>query len=186
MKHILLAAVIFSTGIYGANAQSGIYESADDFENGKLSYRQEEGEKHSIRTEIPLNQCIVKVKNGDESHKLIKVDLYGYRNNKNEDFRFYDDIKYKIIDPSHFYIYSRVVNVIDGKARTRETKYFFSKDADSPIMELTRNNLKRAFPGHQDFHFLIDMQFRNDRELLAYDSHYRQYKLKSLFSRSLM
>jgi len=186
MKQLFLIIGMLSLGIAGAYAQSGIYQSAEDFENGKLIYQQEEGEKHAIRTEIPLNQCIIKVKKGDESVKLIKVDLYGYRNKKNQDFRFYDDIRYKIVDPSHFYIYSREVNVIRGKARTRETKYFFSKDAESPVMELTRNNLKHAFPGNRDFHYLIDMQFRNDRELVAYDSYYKQYKLKGLFNRSLM
>jgi hypothetical protein len=184
MKHVLI--VLFSLLlIKGSNAQTGIYLTAEDYQNGKLTYQELPGEKHSLRTEILLNPSIVRVVNGNEKHKLIKIDLFGYKK-KNRDFRFFDDKAYRIVDPSSFFIYSREVNVINGKAKTRETRYYFSKSGDSPVMPLTINNLKRAFPGNRNFHDLLDLQFRSDRELMKFDPYYSEYKVKSVFKRAMI
>lgn len=185
MNPLLSILLFISFYVIDLPAQTGIYKTSADYENGELSYQKQGVKRHKIRTEIPLNNSVVKVVNGKESVNLIKIDLYGYRNHKNENFRFHDDIRYKIIDTSHFYIYSKEVNVTRGKAKTRETVFYFSKDANAPIKELTINNLKHTFKGKLDFHYLIDLQFRSDKELLAYDSFYRQFKLKQLFNRSL-
>lgn len=176
-----LYAMIFLCGaVMNVKAQSGIYMTADDFEKGHLAYREQPQMRHAIRTDIPLNNSIVKVVNGNESVKLIKVDIFGYRNRRNEDFRFYDDIKYRILDASHIYLYSREVNVVRGKAKSRVTKYYFSRNGEAPVMELTMNNVKRAFPENRQFHDLIDLQFRSDSELLKYDAFHKEYKLQRL------
>lgn len=179
MKRLLIAsAIIIACG--NLSAQSGIYQTADDYINGNLAYQQEANEKHAIRTDIPFDPSAVKVVKGSDKHAFDKWNLYGYKK-KNRDYRFFESKSFRIIDPSHFPIYAREVNVVNGKAKTRETKYYFSRTAESPIMELTINNLKHAFPS-RDFHYLIDLQFSKNKELLAYDAHYGEYKLKSLFN----
>lgn len=181
MKHLLILIPILNFIFFNASAQGGLYKTPDDYENGRLSFQKHENEKIDIRTDIAFNPSIVKVVDSEERRHFQKSALYGFRNKKNQDFRFYNDRNYKIVDPKFFFLYSREENVVRGKARTRETKYYFSKDADSPIMELTIRNLKYAFPGSRQFHDLLDLQFRRDSELTGFDSFRGEYRLKSVF-----
>lgn len=167
------------------HAQEGVYKSADDFINGELSYMPDGAGKHAIRTDIPFNASAVKVVSGGETIRLSKSDLYGYRNSKNQLFRFFNNGSYRIISQQQFPLYSRQVNVWKGKAKTRETKYYFSKDEDAPVMALTVSNLKYAFPMSRAFHELLDLHFRSDRELLRYDSFYKEYTLNALFVKTV-
>lgn len=181
MKPLLIFIPFLTFIFFNASAQSGIYKTPDDYENGKLSFQQQENEQTVIRTDIAFNSSMVKVVESGERHHFQKSDLYGFRNKKNQDFRFYHDRNYKIEDPKFFMLYSREENVMQGKARIRKTKYYFSKDVDSPILELTIRNLKYAFPFSPQFHDLIDLQFRRDSELTRFDSFRNEYKLKSVF-----
>lgn len=102
-----------------------------------------------------------------------------------DDLRLYNHKTYKLVDASLFPVYARQEHVVGSKARVTEIKYYFSKDERSPIMPLTINNLKYAFPRNKDFHDLLDLQFRNNRELMKYDSYYSEYKLKSVFKKAI-
>ena len=183
MKYLFIT-ILFLGYTFTAAAQAGLYKSADDFLNGTLAYEQQEFEKHRLHTDIPINKLVVKVKDGGESHKFFKWDLYGYKSRKNENFRFYNEKSYKIVDTTAFLIYSREENIIDGKARTRQTRYYFSKGPESRIVPLTIRNLKHAFP-NREFHDLLDLQFRNNRELVMFDSFNKEYKLKRIFLKTM-
>lgn len=185
MKQLLSVVILITISVYTTLAQSGIYQTASDYQSGTLSYKQDEGERHAIRADIPFNNYVVKVKDGEESHKLYKWDIYGYRNAKNEDFRFYNEVKYKILDSKYFPVYSREEYVVKGKEKTRETRYYFSTHHEGPVHALTLNNLKSAFRAHRDFHDLLDLQFRSDKELLRYDPFYREYKVKAVFNKTV-
>lgn len=102
-----------------------------------------------------------------------------------DDLRLYDRKTYKVVDASLFPVYARQEHVVGSKARVTEIKYYFSKDARSPIMPLTINNLKHAFPHYREFHDLLDLQFRNSRELMKFDPYYSEYKLKSVFRKGV-
>jgi len=180
MKKIIILSIIhcLSISIY---AQCGIYQTADDYLSGQLAYKNDEPGKHAIRTDIPFNPSAVKVIKGSEKFEFDKWNIYGFRK-KNRDYRFYESKTYRIVDPQYFPIYAREELIIEGKAKYRKTKYYFSTDANAPLQELTIRNLKHAFP-NRDFHGLIDLQFRRNAELLAYDPHYGEYKLKSIYSK---
>lgn len=177
----LAVALIIS---YTANSQAGVYKSATDFVTGNLEHSKPEYGKHKIRTDIPFNKYVVKVVDGEESHKYFKWDLYGFKNRRNEAFRFYNEKSYRIVDTASFLIYAREENVVRGKEKTRETRYYFSKSAESRLIPLTIRNLKYAFP-NREFHDLLDLQFRSNTELMKYDHYYGQYKLKSIFNRAM-
>jgi hypothetical protein len=102
-----------------------------------------------------------------------------------DELRLFNHKRFKLVDASHFPVYSRQEHVVGSKARVTEVKYYFSKDERSPIMPLTINNLKHAFPHHREFHDLLDLQFRNSRELMRYDPYYSEYKLKSVFKKGV-
>jgi hypothetical protein len=82
-------------------------------------------------------------------------------------------------------VYSREEYIIRGKEKSRETRYYFSANADGAVMPLTLHNLKTAFRTHRDFHDLLDLQFRHDRDLLRYDPFYKEYKVKAVFNKTV-
>jgi hypothetical protein len=178
-----ISIILFS--VISVSAQ-GIYKSSYDFMEGKLAYaKQSPGDKHAIRTDLPFKQSVVKVVTANETVHLEKSDVYGYKDKHNRNFRFYNNANYKILDAAAFFIYSREVNVVKGKTKTRETKYYFSADADSPVIDLTISNLKNVFFANREFHDLVDLQFRNDAELARFDPFYNEYKIRSLYEKSL-
>jgi hypothetical protein len=73
---------------------------------------------------------------------------------------------------------------VNGKEKRRETRYYFSKNAESRILPLTIRNLKFAYP-NRDFHDLLDVHFRSNKELMRYDAFNNEYKLKRIFSKTL-
>lgn len=180
MKKIL-ASLIIVTICTEVSAQAGIYKSAEDYMNGTLEYTGQEFTRHRVRTDMPFNKYVVKVVDGNESHKFFKWDLYGFRNKRNEAFRFFNEKSYRIVDTTSFVIYAREELTVRGKEKLRETKYYFSKNAESRIIPLTIMNLKYAFP-NREFHQLLDMQFRSNKELLRFDSYAKQYKLKTIYN----
>ncbi len=181
MRRYSVTIVLLLIGFY-ASAQAGLYLKADDYVNGSLTHEQGDFEKHKIRADIPFNKYVVKVVDGGESHKYFKWDLYGFRNKKNESFRFYNEKAYRIVDTTSFPVYAREENIVRGKEKTRETRYYLIKGAESHIVHLTINNLKRAFP-NREFHDLLDLQFRHNRELMRYDAFHQEYKIKSIFNK---
>ena len=51
-------------------------------------------------------------------------------------------------------------------------------------MPLTMENLKKAFPENHKFHDDLTAQFKNDKELMAYDSFHKKTKLNHLLEMS--
>lgn len=190
MKHILIAASVVFAAVQihtpsFAQTGSGIYLTEEDFINKKTSYQQEDaGQQHKVNADVLFRQGLVKVKQGDKVHNFKKGKIFGFRDKYNQDFRFLDNKKYKVVDDAHFYLYSTRVEVTKGKERTKETKYYFSTAAGSELIPLTKSNLKKAFPDNRNFHDLLDMQFRSDRDLVMYDSYHKEYKVKSIFNKA--
>lgn len=104
------------------------------------------------------------------------------QNNRN-----YHKEKFQVVDTTSFYLYTQNKNVVPpgGKGMYRADLYFFSITGDSPILPLTIENLKRAYPANTAFHYALDAYFNSDRQLMAYDEYTKMYKLKYLFLQTL-
>lgn len=183
MKHISIAILLLLIGFTGFS-QAGLYKSADDYLTGKLEHEKQDFEKHKLRTDLLFNKYVVKVVENGEAHKYFKWDIYGYKNKKNQSFRFFNEKSYRIVDTTSFVMYAREENIVRGKEKTRETKYYFSKNAESRIVPLTIRNLKMAYP-NRDFHDMLDVHFRSNKELIRYDAFHNEYKLKRIFTRTV-
>jgi hypothetical protein len=114
-----------------------------------------------------------------------KADNYRIRNNKI--YRVFGKGEYQILDTDEFYLYFAYEQVekVKGKALVKTDEYFFSKNAGSPIILLTAENLKKAFPDNLPFHYAIDAEFKRDQDLIAYDPYFKGYKLKYVYKQSL-
>jgi hypothetical protein len=183
MKRISFALLLVISG-YAGFAQAGLYKNADDYLSGKLEHEKQDFEKHRLHTDRLFNKYVVKVVENGEAHKYFKWDLYGYKNKNNQNFRFFNEKSYRIVDTTSFVVYAREENIVNGKEKRRETRYYFSKNAESRILPLTIRNLKFAYP-NRDFHDLLDVHFRSNKELMRYDAFNNEYKLKRIFSKTL-
>ncbi len=190
MKTSLIAiATIMAITLSAANAfaqtnRSGLYLTAEDYINKKLSYSNKNSNgKYKIKVAPLFNKDRVQVIQNGEKHNFFQFDLFGYRD-KNHDYRFFNDQQYKILDTSFFYVYRRVVSVNEGKAHYQKTNYYFSKKADGKIMDLTIENLKRTFSVNHKFQDLLDIYFKSDDELGLYDSFNKTYKVEHVFRNS--
>ena len=179
-----LTGCLLITGQY-LNAQkdsSGIYKTAEDFQNRKLSYAiNYKTEKHKIKNNILFNDQKIVVKHKGETYTLLKSDTYGYRNTKGVEFRFIDNKEYKVLNPGELlliYFYQHPAHT--GKDLSRglyQPEYYFSKDAASSLQDLTLANVKATFPENHKLHDALDAQFKSDKELYAYDSFHKTFKL---------
>jgi hypothetical protein len=191
LVHVLLGVLIITTATFRAKAQAvtaGLYTTADDFLNQKITYPvdcSDVSDKLRVNNLFESTSGIIKSKG--KKHRFYKVNFYGYRNCKNENFRFDYKTPYQIIDTTGFFIYYRSVQAepVKGKGLVKTDAYFFSTKADNTIQPLTMDNLKKAFPGNHSFQYALDDHFRNDKDLAAYDTFQKTYKVKYLYGQSL-
>ena len=60
-------------------------------------------------------------------------------------------------------------------------KYFFTTSGSEVLQELTKENLKKAFPDNHAFHDALDENFKEDKELINYDSFHKMYKINHIY-----
>ena len=60
-------------------------------------------------------------------------------------------------------------------------KYFFVSGSTDVLQELTKENLKKAFPDNHPFHDALDENFKEDKELINYDSFHKMYKINWIY-----
>jgi len=183
---ILFAAFTLSSGAFAQQDSSGIYKTADDFQNRKLSYAiNYKTEKHKIRDNLLFNNDEIKVKHDGTTYTLPKSTTYGYRDTKGQEYRFIDDKEYSILNPGEQIIIYKYVETKAGKGNIKIDNYFFSTEALSAPQSLTIANIKAAFPENHKFHDALDAQFKTDNDLKAYDSFHKMYKLNHILQESL-
>ena len=152
---LTLTLTLSFTALAGASdkTSSGIYLTADDFTNGKLTY-------------------------DNKGTKLSKRSVYGFRDSRGRSYRYVEDKAYEIREVGPLYIYKRDRFVRKGAA---EPAYFFSVSPTQPVVPLTRANLKNAFPEDRRFQDFLDMTFRNDSDLTRFDKPQGTYAVNRLF-----
>ena len=64
-------------------------------------------------------------------------------------------------------------------------KYFFVSKSSDSLQELTMANLKKAFPDSHAFHDALDANFKQDKELVNYDSFHKMYKINRIYQTTI-
>lgn len=77
--------------------------------------------------------------------------VYGYRDAKGQDYRFFNRGIYRILDTTGFYLYSYSKTVLGGKTARQQTVYYFSLTASDIVQMLRLANLESAFVGNAPF-----------------------------------
>ena len=64
-------------------------------------------------------------------------------------------------------------------------KYFFVTKSSDALQELTKENLKKAFPDSHTFHDALDDNFKEDKELINYDNFHKMYKINRIYQATI-
>ncbi|MDB5152029.1 MAG: hypothetical protein JWR54_780 [Mucilaginibacter sp.] len=192
MKNLKLLLVILSL-TFGFVAQlraqsqsKGLYLTFNDYQHHKLSYGTDLKDlnmnKIFIHEFIGHNKVTV-ISNGK---KLIfnKSEIFGYHNN-NQDYRFYENKAYQIVDTTGFYIYSFEKLIQQGKGPKPERFFYFSTKTNNEILPLTSGNIENTFPKNPKFRNMVEVESKSGIQLSDYDKQLNTYKIKELYTESL-
>lgn len=175
---VLLFQTISLTLIAQKERVRGLYRTSDDFAKGNLSFDNDCSNKNlKIILNDFLSKKFVTVNKDDGTFKLLKGDIFGYRNCNNEIFRFKGKIELLLLNTGEqILIYTHIVSK-PPTGRTNVTNYYFSLGIYSLVQELTIKNLKNAFPENLIFNNFIDKNFRLNTDLAAFDKKIKCIKL---------
>jgi hypothetical protein len=165
----------------------GIYRTSEDFVKGNLSFDNNCNNKNlRIRLNDFFSKKYITVKKGDSSLKYLKKDIFGYRNCKNEIFRFKGKIELFLLNAGEqILIYKHIVSK-PPTGRTNVTNYYFSLGVNSPVQMLTIRNLKNAFPANSSFSNFIDENFKYNTDLAAFNEIKKTYRINLFLNESLV
>jgi hypothetical protein len=170
------------------NNAYGLFYSFNDFRIGKLTYPMDsENSEDKLKLNDWLGSSKGHVWSNGEKHLFDKNQIYGYRDSKKENHRFYEGEGYKILDTAGFFLYYKYAQkeVTKGKSLIKTDEYYFSVQGDSPIYLLTSQNLRLYFPYNHRFQYALDAGFKSDGDLIAYDDIQKIYKIEYLYNQSL-
>jgi hypothetical protein len=182
MKAInILILLLFITNYVTAQ---GIYRNASDFKQRYYWIKSNTNEKFKVYPHKHFRSNEIKVVCGDTVFHIAKKDIYGYTDKEGNQYRFFNNQQYKIINPTeNVLLYSKQI-LAGPKGNTPTLIYFFSKDADSPISELSILNVKNTFRENTQLVEKLDLHFKNDLDLIQYDAYYKAYKINHLINTS--
>jgi len=185
-KLLMIMVIIMTFGfIQKSNAQkqsSGLYLTLNDYMNHKLSYTNEPVSLHEF-----LGSDYVTVIDHGQKVQLEKNKVFGYQDKTGNSYRFFNDKAYQIVDANGFCIYSheKLVQPVGGKGPKPTTVYYFSKKNDGEILPLAPDYIAKAFSDNTKFRNLVEVAYKADVKLDAYDDVSHEYKIKELYAESL-
>jgi hypothetical protein len=91
---------------------------------------------------------------------------------------------YTVLNPGELIIIYKYQHLSHSpkEAEKYAPKYYFTTSNSNVLQELTKMNLKKAFPNDHAFHDALDVNFREDKELINYDDFHKMYKLNRVYT----
>jgi hypothetical protein len=182
MKTILTLLVFLSISAMALsqNDTSGVYLSAVDFANSKLTVP---SACTSNENWIKIQNRFITVKINQEKHKFAKAEIFGVRTCRNT-YRIQQNMEFKVINTDSIILYSRSVSV-SSEGSFYEDVFFFSLSPVSEIIPLTKEALKSAFSGNLKFLTFVDSSFKRDSELGTFNKQLNKYMIIYFYEQSL-
>lgn len=171
-------ALAFSVDAYTQRTSSGIYLSADDFYQSRLSRTRTDGKRHCIRLNDFFGLPYVTVINGGRKHTYAKDSIFGIQTCDKVVYRFFKKGTYEVVNRNNeLLLYRREEMQGGGRGVKPVVVWYFSKDASSPVLPLTRRNIAAAYSSDTAFVERVYDHFNRDTELSQYDDYHKTYKL---------
>jgi hypothetical protein len=158
----------------------GVYKTANDLLNNTYCLTSNSIDKISINSGSIFKGSVVNIKIGNKKQQLSKNEYYGYRDENNVVYRFFENQTYELLNPKEkIFIYRK--KVLGGpKGNFPMYKYYFSLTPESKLIELSIHNIKTSFKEDKKLLEKIDLHFKNDVELIEYDSFNKKFKLNNV------
>ena len=184
----LLALIVVATSVMfpqlKAQSASGLYMFGQDLHEGRLSYDTRGKAGCSIKLRHLAYSLPIKVTCGNWVRYLHKDSVYGYRDHKGIDHRFFNHNDYSFLssDPA----IALYIVLETGKTKYEEASYsyYFSRGLNSPVLPLTLHNLVETYSDNKNFIELLESQFKNKTSLPEFDEAHKVYKLSHLLKLS--
>ena len=165
----------------GQKDSSGVYMSAVDFTNKKLTYGINcKTENHKIKLNIFFNRDYITVIHEGNKYNISKDSVFGFKTCNGSSYRIADKIDYTILNADDNLLLYEFIPMSAPK-NPQPPVHKFSKGADGPMLDLTIENVKNIYPDNHLFHDEIENTFRSNSSLLSYNRYHKQYKLVRLF-----
>ncbi|HNP94044.1 MAG TPA: hypothetical protein PKJ63_00400 [Cyclobacteriaceae bacterium] len=180
---MLITCLLLCNQLLAQRDSSGVYLSATAYGNKDMVYAINcNTQKHKIKLKTFFSKPEIVVIHNDTAYSLAKKDIYGYRDCDGKTYRFVDERVYQILNPYDPIVLYRYFVYIP---KDPTVEYFFSKKYDGEVRELTKDNLKHAFPDNHEFHMLIDNGFKDNLDLASYNKKNKAYKLMEVFLKTI-
>ena len=190
LKILFLLSFISISGIVAQNhiVTSGIYLTAEDYQNNKLIEEEEckkdqaEFKKHDFFTRESF-EVIYKGK----KKTFLKSNIFAYRDCNNKTWRFFNNKEYEIVEKLDIYVYKLSKIVLNGITVEKDPVFYFSKGLKGEIKQLTIDNLKATFAENKQFCHLVDEGLKSDipdKAAHSYDFTHKMYKVNYLLLES--
>ncbi len=150
MKKAIVSYLLFHSllccSLSAQTTVTGIYLSAADYINNKVSFETSLDNKTKIKLNTFVNKPYITIINNGKETRLSKDSIFGYSDSKQINFRYNKEDKrfYKIIENKVKVVYSTAVPVLTpkGNALQLTTRYYYSNTLTSAILPLTNNSKK--------------------------------------------
>ncbi len=185
LKLMIIAPLmaLFILNVSAKSQSAGLYLTVQDYLSHKLSYAAVGNDKLKVSGLFGTSSVIL-IHDG-KKEVLPKSKIFGYSKD-GQDYRFFNNVEYRILSAKGLLIYSRSTLVQQGKGPKPTEQYYFSSGLSDPIQPLTIANIKGVYAKYPKFTYAVESLFKNDGDLAAYDSYNKQYKIAWLYSQNAM
>lgn len=181
---IIIYLLALSFGSF-AKSECGIYVNVSDYQKNKLTNESVCAKGNSIHIhDFFWNMPKITVIQDGKKYTYKKSDLYGFKDCKNDVYRFYNNTEYRIAEAGPIYIYVQEKNIAQSKGYKVINAYYFSTAADGEIIPLTRGNLKSVYKTNDKFRDLLD-QFFSANDVQVYDNQHNTFKVNYVYSKTI-
>lgn len=188
MKSIILGLLLVCLQTIALNAQiskCGIFRTANDFLNHNLEYATPcSNQAQKIFIDPLFKRSQVMVRYNGQVHHLDKDSIYAVQNCSGVVERLFQKKTYAMVNPTETILVYKVTTTKITKGLPKLISWYFSKDASSPVQQLTIRNLLSAFPDNDVFHDAIMAEFKTDDELNRYDTMHKMMRINRLYENS--
>ena len=182
---LMIIAPLMALSILNVSAKSqsaGLYLTVQDYLSHKLSYGTG---SDKIKISGLFGSKTVVLTHDSKKQVFAKSEIFGYSKD-GLDYRFFNNVEYRILSAKGLLIYSRSTLVQQGKGPKPTEQYYFSSGLSDSIQPLTIANIKGVYAKYPKFTYAVESLFKNDGDLAAYDSYNKQYKIAWLYSQNAM
>ncbi len=184
-KIITKIALMAGLAIIGTSSlfaqKSGVFKSFADYKTGKMEYGINcATEMHKIKLNDFWDKDYITVIHEGKSYDLKKAEIWGFQLCDEKTVRFQGKEDFQLSEKASLWIYTRQTLQAGNPKNAASkyiTSYYFSKDGDGKILELTPNNVKAAFPDNHKLHDAIEMQFPTSASITEFDEYHKKFKI---------